>query len=69
MKEKLLNRDGNIVAKAEITHYEPFPHLAQGFKKSSAADGSKSFVTGKDLNSHYNTSNLYKYMYNIFRVS
>ena len=42
MKEQLLNKVENNVAKGEIAHFEQFLLLPQCFKKSSAAKASES---------------------------
>ena len=50
MKEQLLNKLENIVAKGNIVHYEQFLNMSQCFKKSSAAEASESVCMWESVN-------------------
>ena len=56
MKEKILIKVENIVAKGEIAHYELFPHLSQCFQKPYAAEASASFCMRAIIKIIYFTS-------------
>ena len=44
IKDLLLNKVENIVAKGEIAHYKQYPLLPQSFLKLSTAEASKVFA-------------------------
>ena len=46
MKENILNKDENIVAKGEIAYFEKFLFLPKCFQRLSAAAARKGFYEG-----------------------
>ena len=62
MKEQLLNKVENILAKGKIAHHEKFLLLTQCFQKSSAAEASESVSVGKWVKKVQNDNNHAKCM-------